>query len=51
LPKGHTIAFEDLESKKPSGYGIAAKDYTNVIGRTLAKDKMQWDFLNEDDLQ
>ncbi len=51
LAQGHAITFEDLESKKPTGYGIAAKDYKSVIGRILSNDKMQWDFLNEDDLQ
>lgn len=51
LPKGHTITFEDLESKKPTGYGIPAREYKTVIGKQLSKDKMQWDFLNEEDLQ
>jgi N-acetylneuraminate synthase len=51
LPKGHTITFEDLESKKPTGYGIPARDYKTVIGKQLSNDKMQWDFLNEEDLQ
>lgn len=51
LPKGHTITFEDLESKKPTGYGIPARDYKSIIGKQLSKDKMQWDFLNEEDLQ
>ncbi|WP_298222825.1 N-acetylneuraminate synthase family protein [Flavobacterium sp.] len=50
LPEGHTITFEDLEHKKPTGYGIPARDYQTVIGKKLSKDKSQWDFLNEDDL-
>ncbi len=50
LSKGHLIAFNDLESKKPKGYGIAASDFQKVIGRTLNTDKLQWDFLNEEDL-
>ena len=50
LPKGHTITFSDLESKKPKGYGIAASEYQNVIGKTLQSDKKQWDFLNEEDI-
>jgi N,N'-diacetyllegionaminate synthase len=33
LPKGHVITFEDLESKKPKGYGISARDFKNVIGK------------------
>ncbi|MCF6132674.1 N-acetylneuraminate synthase family protein [Flavobacterium wongokense] len=50
LPKGHIISFADLESKKPSGFGISAKEFKNVIGRKLANDKTKWDFLNEEDL-
>jgi N-acetylneuraminate synthase len=51
LPKGHVIAFEDLESKKPKGYGIAAADFNTIIGKKLKNDKSQWDFLNEEDLE
>jgi N,N'-diacetyllegionaminate synthase len=51
LPQGHILTFEDLESKKPKGFGIAAQDYSTVIGKKLIKDKTQWDFLNEADLQ
>lgn len=51
LPQGHILTFEDLESKKPKGFGIEAQDYSTVIGKKLIKDKMQWDFLNEADLQ
>ncbi|MGV3697948.1 N-acetylneuraminate synthase family protein [Flavobacterium sp.] len=51
LPKGYTITFGDLESKKPNGFGISAKDFKNVIGRKLANNKTKWDFLNEEDLE
>lgn len=51
LPKGHTITFADLESKKPSGFGISAKEFRNVIGKKLANNKTKWDFLNEEDLE
>jgi N-acetylneuraminate synthase len=50
LPKGHVLTFDDLESKKPKGYGISAADFEKVIGRTLNTNKSQWDFLNEADL-
>lgn len=50
LPQGHFIAFDDLESKKPKGYGISATDFEKVIGRKLKNPKSQWDFLNEEDL-
>ncbi|UPT70057.1 MAG: N-acetylneuraminate synthase family protein [Flavobacterium sp. JAD_PAG50586_2] len=51
LPKGHTITFTDLESKKPSGFGISAKEFKNVIGKKLTHNKTKWDFLNEEDLE
>ena len=50
LPKGHTITFADLESKKPSGFGISAKLFSTVIGKKLTQNKSKWDFLNEDDI-
>lgn len=50
LPKGHSITFDDLESKKPKGFGIPASDFQKVIGAKLKNDKSQWDFLNEEDL-
>lgn len=50
LPIGHTIIFEDLESKKPKGFGIPAQNFTAVIGRKLNNNKSKWDFLNEEDL-
>lgn len=50
IPAGHIITFEDLESKKPKGFGIAAQNFKAVIGRNLKSNKSKWDFLNEDDL-
>lgn len=49
LNKGHVITIEDLESKKPSGHGIAAKEFEKVIGKSLARNKSAWDFLQYDD--
>jgi len=49
LPKGHILTFEDLETKKPKGYGIDASRFQEVIGKVLVKDMKQWDFLNEED--
>ena len=51
LPNGHVIVKEDLESKKPGGYGIPAKNFQNVIGRKLSENLKQWDFLREDHLE
>ena len=50
LPAGHTITFDDLETKKPKGYGISAQNFMSVIGKKIKNDKSQWDFLNEYDL-
>lgn len=51
LPAGHVITFDDLEAKKPKGYGIDAAKFDEVIGKQLIYNKNQWDFLNEGDLQ
>jgi N-acetylneuraminate synthase len=51
LPQGHTLTFDDLESKKPKGFGISASLYQTVIGKKLVNNKNQWDFLNEADLE
>ncbi|RAR69294.1 N-acetylneuraminate synthase family protein [Flavobacterium aciduliphilum] len=51
LPKGHILTFNDLEAKKPKGYGIPASHFEHVIGKKLIFDKNQWDFINENDLQ
>lgn len=51
LPAGHTLAFDDLEAKKPAGMGIAAADFRSVIGRELKKSKGKYAFLQEEDLK
>lgn len=50
LPKNHILTFEDLESKKPKGFGIDASRFQEIVGKTLNRDLKQWDFLNETDL-
>lgn len=50
LPKGHLLTFDDLEAKKPKGYGIDAQKFQELIGKPLKKNLKQWDFLNEEDL-
>ena len=51
LPAGHILTFEDLESKKPKGYGMEASKFQQVIGKTLKTDLEQWDFLKKGDLE
>lgn len=49
LPKNHIITFDDLEAKKPKGFGVDAIRFQEVIGKVLNKELNQWDFLNEGD--
>ena len=46
---GEIIEFDDLESKKPSEYGIPAIEFEKVIGKTLNKNLAKWSFLNWED--
>jgi N-acetylneuraminate synthase len=50
LPAGHVLTFDDLESKKPAGYGISTTLYKNVLGKNLTRDLSKWDFLTENDI-
>nr|WP_315199038.1 N-acetylneuraminate synthase family protein [uncultured Flavobacterium sp.] len=50
LPEGHVLTFDDLEAKKPKGFGITAIDFEKVIGKKLKAGKEQWEFLNVEDL-
>ncbi|MEP6617179.1 MAG: N-acetylneuraminate synthase family protein [Ginsengibacter sp.] len=50
LEAGHIISIEDLEAKKPAGYGIPAKDFLQTIGKRLLKNKSAWDFLEQADV-
>lgn len=50
LDAGEVISFDDLEAKKPYGYGISAKNYQDVIGKKLNKKLNKWDFLKEEDI-
>ena len=51
LPKNHILTFDDLEAKKPKGFGIDASQFGAIIGKKLTFDKRQWDFLKEEDIQ
>ena len=50
IPAGNKLAFEDLESKKPSGIGIPSENFRSAIGKRLVKDKKKNEFLKEEDL-
>jgi len=51
LPKNHILTFNDLEAKKPKGYGIEASEFEKVIGKKITKDLKQWDFLTKEDIE
>jgi len=50
LKKGHILTFEDLEAKKPKGFGISATHFEKVIGQALTCDLKAYNFLTEDDI-
>ena len=50
LEKGHILSFDDLEAKKPKGYGIDASKYENIIGKKINKNMKKWEFLNQGDI-
>ena len=51
LSKGDTIDINDLESKKPGDKGISAKEFQSVVGKKLLRDKSQWQFLSNADIE
>jgi N,N'-diacetyllegionaminate synthase len=50
LPAGHILCFDDLEAKKPKGYGIETSKFSEVIGNKLNKNLKKWEFLSEEDI-
>lgn len=50
LSKNHILTFDDLESKKPKGFGIDASHFQEIIGKKLNRDIKKWDFLNKTDV-
>lgn len=48
LSAGHLLTFDDLEAKKPKGYGLKASSFEQVIGKKLKVDLQQWDFIKEE---
>jgi len=47
---GDIITFNDLEAKKPFGYGISSKEYKEILGNKLTRNLNKWDFLNKEDI-
>lgn len=50
LMADHVLSFDDLDTKKPKGYGIDANKFEKVIGRKLKFDKLANSFIKESDL-
>ena len=50
LKKDDVIQLDMLESKKPSGHGISAKEYQRIVGKKTNKSLKQWDFITEEDI-
>ena len=50
MKEGDAISFDDLEAKKPSGYGISAKEYKKVLGKKVNIDMNKWDFLGKENI-
>jgi len=51
LPANHILTFQDLEAKKPKGYGINANQFLKVINKPLKRNMTKWEFLNVEDLK
>ena len=51
LPQGHVLTLEDLETKKPAGFGIPPSEYQAVIGKKLVNAGKRWAFLKTNDIR
>jgi len=51
LKAGHVLRFEDLEAKKPKGFGMDAARFEEVIGKILKTNLKKWNFLNWEDVE
>lgn len=50
LKTGHVLSIDDLEAKKPKGFGIDAKEFRSVVGKILTTDLVVGSFLTEKDI-
>ena len=48
---GEVITIDDLEAKKPRGFGISASDYSKIIGMKVKNDIAKYSFINYKDLE
>lgn len=50
IPKGTTLEFSDLEAKKPGQMGIPARQFNEIVGKMVARDLAQWEFIKYEDI-
>jgi len=50
MQKGDILTFDDLEAKKPFGYGVSAKEYQSILGKRLNRSLKKWDFIQKEDI-
>lgn len=51
LLPGETVKIDDLETKKPAGKGIPAREFQDVLGKKVVNCLSTGDFINWDDLE
>ncbi len=51
LPQGYQLTMNDLEAKKPKGYGLDANLFSDVLGKKLNRPLNAWEFLQASDLE
>lgn len=50
MSEGTIITFDDLEAKKPKGFGIDAVRFEEIVGKKLNKELKKWDFITDNDI-
>ena len=50
MKAGEVISMDDLEGKKPKGFGMDASNFRSIIGKKLNKDLQAWSFIKEEDI-
>ena len=51
MKSGEVITKDDLEAKKPRGFGISASDYLKIIGMKVKNDIKKYSFINYKDIE
>ena len=50
LKQGHILSLNDLEAKKPKGFGIDARLFNKVVGKQINRSMQKWEFLTEKEI-